>query len=215
MTTSHASAADFPSGKSKSAAEPPLTGLVLAGGGSRRMGRDKALVEVNGRRLIDIAVGVLRDCCVDVAVAAREQPIAGLDVRVVDDAEGEGPLAGIVAGLRAARTPLVAVLGVDMPLASAAVFRRLAAAHAGEAAVVPRAGGVIQPLHAVYARDAAEDLAALLARGERSPRVAIEVLGGRVLEPVDYDPEGTAGAFWANVNSPADLHRLPSRPAVG
>lgn len=192
-----------------------LSGLVLAGGRSTRMGGDKAELHVGGRRLVDLAVGILRECCGDVAVATRGRGIAGLDTPVIDDAEGEGPLAGIVAGLRWTRTPLVAVIAVDMPLASAAVLRRLAAAHAGEVAVAPRADGAVQPLHAVYAADAAPRFERLLAGGERSPRAAIEVLGGRVLDASDYDPDGTAGAFWTNVNSPADLRRLPARPAAG
>ena len=192
-----------------------LTGLVLAGGASTRMGRDKAQLEVNGRRLVDVVGEELGVVCDAVLVAARGQRITGLDAPMVDDTEGEGPLAGIVAGLRAAQTPLVAVVAVDMPFTSAAVFRRLAAAWTGEPAVAPRAGGSTQPLHAVYATDAAEQFAGLLAGGEQSPRHAIETLGGRVLEPADYDPDGTAGAFWTNVNSPADLARLTARPAAG
>lgn len=185
-----------------------MTGLVLAGGQARRMGGDKATLVVEGRRLIDRAIEVLQSVCGEVVVAARDRPLEGLDVSVLQDAQGEGPLAGIVAGLCWAKTPLVAVLAVDMPRASAAVFDRLAAAHRDEPAVAPRAGGVVQPLHAVYATAAAGRFAALLASGERSPQAALQRLGALVLEPADYDPDGDAGQFWANVNSPADLRRL-------
>ena len=192
-----------------------LTGLVLAGGASARMGADKALIELDGRRLLDIVVDTLAGVCDTVLVAGGSRSLPETGPQLIGDAEGDGPLAGIVAGLRAAKTPLLAVVAVDMPLASGAVLQRLAAAWSGEPAVAPRAGGSIQPLHAIYATDAAEEFAALLAGGEQSPRAAIEVLGGRVVDPSDYDPDGAAGAFWTNVNSPADLRRLTGRSAAG
>lgn len=188
-----------------------MTGLVLAGGRSRRMGVDKVLLQVQGRRLIDISLDVLHDVCDRVLVAAGDRAVPGRDVETVNDAEGQGPLAGIVAGLRASATPLLAVLAADMPLASAAVLERLATVWDGEPAVVPRAGGVMQPLHAVYAAGAAQSFGELLAAGEQSPARAIERLGGRVVDADVYDPDGSAGAFWTNVNAPEDLRRLEAR----
>lgn len=192
-----------------------MTGLVLAGGCSRRMGRDKALLTIGGRRLVDVAVAALAPVCVEVLVASGDRWIERVEARRVADAPGEGPLAGIAGALRAATTPLVAVIAADMPCASGEVLARLAASWTGEAAVAPLVGGVVQPLHAVYASEAADGFSRLLSEGERSPRAAIDRLGGRVLGPGDYDPQGTAGAFWTNVNSPADLRALRDRRGAG
>lgn len=180
-----------------------MTGLVLAGGDSTRMGRDKATIAVAGVRLVDRAVGVLAEVCVQVLVAARGRVIPDLDATFVADAQGEGPLAGIVAGLQEARTPLVAVLGVDMPHASAGVFRTLAQAWDGGPGVVAEVGGSLQPLHAVYATAFVQEYADLLAAGERSPRQALVTLGATVVSSASLG----GSAFAENVNSPADLRR--------
>ena len=189
----------------------PLTGLVLAGGTSSRMGEDKLLLPLDGRRLIDHACDALSPICQRVLVAPRDGWIPGLSFDEVDDADGEGPLAGIVGGLRAAKTPLVAVIGGDMPLVSAALLKRLAALWNGEPAIAPSVDGVVQPLHAIYATAAAEDFAKLLADGERSPLAALNAVGARVMTAEEYDPDGIAGEFWTNVNSPDDLARLEAR----
>jgi molybdopterin-guanine dinucleotide biosynthesis protein A len=180
-----------------------LTGVVLAGGAGTRMGRDKATVEIDGNRLIDVAVAALAGVCERVLVAPGNRRISGLDVEQISDAEGEGPLAGIVAGLRAANTPLLAVLGVDMPRASGDVLVDLADRWSGEAGVAPVVDGVLQPLHAVYATARADEFAAMLAQGERSPRRALTRLGVLAVSDLAAPP-----GFTANLNRPADLARL-------
>ena len=187
-----------------------LTGLVLAGGASSRMGRDKAALELRGVRLVDAAVAVLETVCERVLVAPGARTIEGVDVEQIPDADGEGPLAGIVAGLRESRTPLLAVLGVDMPHASGQVLLDLAGLWTAEAGVAPVVDGVIQPLHAVYSTAKAEEFAALLAQGERSPRRALERLGLLAVEDIATPP-----GFAFNVNRPEDLQRLaPPRSAT-
>lgn len=177
-----------------------LTGLLLAGGASRRMGRDKALLEHRGAALGVHALTVLDRVAEEVLVASGDgRRLRALGRRQVADAvPGAGPLGGIVAGLEAAPTELVAVLAVDMPDASADVFLRLAAAWAGEPAVVPRAAGRLQPLHAVWSRSAVPALRARLDAGQLSVSAAAAALAARIVEVGD-------AAFARNVNTPADL----------
>ena len=189
-----------------------LTGLVLAGGRSTRMGTDKATLTVNGERLVDRAVRVLATCCVDVLVAPGPDRALSVDgAAVVADASGAGPLAGIVAGLQQAATPLVAVVAVDMPHASAAVMRALAGVWDGEAAVVPVVRGRVQPLHAVYAVAWAERYAALLAGGERSVRRALQVLDARTVDAAVWAAADPTGGFAVNLNTPADIADFSGR----
>lgn len=184
-----------------------MTGLVLAGGRSTRMGTDKALLRVDGRRLVDIAVATLGAVCDAVIVAAGRRRIPDLDVPQIDD-PAQGPLPAIVAGLRAARSELVAVVAADMPRADAAVLRRLADLWDGESAVAPVVNGVVQPLHAVYATAATERFAALVDAGERSPTRALASLDARLAAPQAWWHDGLADDFAVSVNSPADLRRL-------
>lgn len=186
---------------------PGLSGVVLAGGQSRRMGTDKAVLPVGGQRLVDRAVRTLHACCEQVLVASGDgRRLAGLDVEQVADAEpGAGPLGGILAGLERAVHPLVAVMAVDMPEADPAVLRLLARTWSGEAVVLPRADGRLQPLHAVWSRACAGDLRDLLARGERSVNAVVEQLGARVLGPGEWAPVAASPRFARNLNVPGDL----------
>ena len=110
----------------------PLAGVVLAGGTGRRLGgRDKALVEVGGSRLVDRVLGELRRAATgEVVVVRGQQPaIVGVEVPQLPDAIPDaGPLSGLVAGLEAvaAGAPAAAVVAVDTPGVSAEVLRRLA-----------------------------------------------------------------------------------------
>ena len=192
---------------------PALTGLVVAGGAGTRMGRDKAAVEIDGERLIDRAVRRLTGCCTEVLVAAgprRDLVVAG--ARAVADAPGEGPLAGIVGGLQAATTELVAVVGVDMPDVSTDLLLAMAAAWDGEAGVVARVEGLLQPLHALYATSWAPRYAQLLAGGEGSARRALESLQARVISDDVWRAIDPAAAFARSLNSPEDLAAYRRRP---
>lgn len=184
----------------------PLTGLVLAGGASRRMGTDKALLVVDGERLADRAVRVLSTVCERVVVASGERRLAGLAVEQLADAlPGAGPLGGLVAGLEAARTPLVAVLAVDLPDAAPEVFTDLAQRWRGEPALVPVVGGRPQALHAVWAASAAVALRTRLAGGALGVIAACEAVGGQLLD--GSWPPGLA----RNLNRPEDLPAAHSR----
>lgn len=196
-----------------------LSGLVLAGGRSRRMGRDKALIEFAGEPLIRRAVRLLGELCDDVLIASGDGlrlPVDGC--RQVADAlpgalpgaiggaiGGAGPLAGLVAGLEAARHPLVAVAAVDMPHLSPPVFRLLEALWGGEPAVVPEVRGETEPLHALYARAAAPALRHRLEAGELTLRAAVAALGPRVVGEADWGPLDPDGRFAQNLNVPGDL----------
>jgi molybdenum cofactor guanylyltransferase len=184
-----------------------MTGLLLAGGSSTRMGTDKAGLLVDGEPLARRAIRVLDSCCVTVVVASGDgRRLGWLGRPQVEDVEPSvGPLGGLTAGLEAAATPLVAVLAVDLPDASAAVLSRLAETWAGEACVVPEVGGRLHALHAVWASDAAPGLRHLLAQGRRSVRDAVERLGGRVAGPDVWSDLDATGGFTRNVNTPEDL----------
>lgn len=176
----------------------PLTGVVLAGGRSTRMGQDKALLALGGRRLIDIVVGALAPVCTSVIVAVGSRVIPDLSVRQVPDGGEHGPLGGIVSALPIATTALVAVVAVDMPAVDAGLLRTLADRWAGEVAVVPRAGGVLQPLHAVWATQWHPALQASLLAGERSATKVLQDLSATFVDIED-------DAFARNLNRPSDL----------
>ncbi len=188
---------------------PPLTGLVLAGGASTRMGTDKAWLVVEGRPLVCRAVAVLGEICDEVLVASGDgRRLGGVGTRQVADVVPDtGPLAGVLAGLEASRNPMVAVVAVDMPFASPAVLALLAglAATGTHAVVAPVTDGRLQPLHAVWATRAAEALRRRLCTGQRSVTAAAVAIGvHRVCEQL-WRPADPSGRFAHNLNHPGDL----------
>jgi len=196
-----------------------MSGLLLAGGASRRMGRDKAQILFDSEPLVIRAVRTLARVCTDVVVASGDgHRLDHLGVTQVADAlPGAGPLAGIAAGLESARHDLVAVIAVDMPAASPAVLAFLAGLWQGEAAVVPVVAGRWEPLHAVWARSAAPGIAACLQAGERRVMDALATLGARLVGEAEWEaaeaseapepngPKPRKGGFAANLNAPMDL----------
>ena len=184
-----------------------LTGLLLAGGGSSRMGTDKAALLVEGEPLAHRVAGVLLATCAGVVVASGDgRRLDWLGFPQVSDLEpAAGPLAGLVPGLEVATTTRVAVLAVDMPDASAAVLELLAESIGAHEAAVPRTERGLEPLHAVYAATAAGGLRAAFDAGERSVVRALEGLDVVVVEPDDWAAADPSGRFARNLNRPEDL----------
>ena len=144
-------------------------GILLAGGPGARLalGLPKALVRLGGMTLLERSRAVLAAVCDEVVVAAPATlalPVAVAE-RVTDPAESEGPLGGLVAGLRARPYGRAIALGVDFPLMRPGMLRALAGMLGGSGAVLPLPGGMPQPLAAAYGPRAAEGLAACLAMG--------------------------------------------------
>lgn len=189
-----------------------LLGAVLAGGTSRRLGRDKAAETVGPRRLIDHAVRALRGVCAEVVVVSSRAATPTGDWRVVPDRRvGAGPLAGIETALvEAERSGHEAafVLACDLPLVDEAIVASIAAALGQAPAVAPERRGEpgFEPLCAVYRTACLSTAAALLDRGERSARALIEAVGGARI--------GVDGEVFLNVNTEEDLARARDRAVL-
>lgn len=186
--------------------------MILAGGKSRRMGQNKLPLELDGIPLITRVFQVLEPSCEELLVVGGDGPTPRHARRIPDlRPGGMGPLAGIEAGLRAARRPSVFVAAGDMPFLSGEFVRFLLGllAERGVPAVVPYQGGRLHPLCAAYDRDAVlPEVEIALDSGVRAVR---EVVGG--LPGVLYVGErelrefGEPARLLMNVNSPEDLAR--------
>lgn len=152
----------------------PFSAVLLAAGHSTRMGRDKALLEVDGTALWARQRDVLaRAGAAEIFLSARPgQPwtrgVTGFTAVVQDSWPNSGPLAGLTAGLERASHPHVAVLAIDLPRISAAWFATLLADCSPGVGVVGRYGEFFEPLAAVYPREMRWLAGEALARGELS-----------------------------------------------
>jgi molybdopterin-guanine dinucleotide biosynthesis protein A len=186
-----------------------MDAVVLAGGASRRMGRDKALLRIDGRRLVDHVVDRLIPLEGEVVVASGTSRRVGGHVEVTDVPDVPGPLGGLLAGLDATSSEYVAVVAVDQPAPSAEVLLLLADAcrrHRRPAAM-PVVLGVAQPFHAVVARNALPALRAIVRAGERSPRRALARLDALLVGPDGWQPVVPDGSFARDWDRPEDLPR--------
>jgi molybdenum cofactor guanylyltransferase len=194
-----------------------VAAAVLAGGSSRRMGRDKATLRVGGVELAGGVVEVARGVADPVVlVAPRGHPAVALAARSgaswVPD-PGEGPLAAIAAALRAVEAPHLLVLAGDHPELRASLLELLIAERAGGEAVACRRGPRLEPLVAVYQRDAAlAAAAALLQEGaERSPRALLGALRTSVIEEPRWRRADPTGLSFVDLDDPTDLAAFQRR----
>ena len=143
---------------SKTSGTGAVTAIILAGGMSRRLGRNKALEPFGDETLIRRVIGRVRAFSDAVLVVANDDArIVELDLpdgvdAVVDMFPDMGPLGGIATGLSAARTEWATFCACDMPFVSPALFRLLLSLRDGHDAVVPVIGGRPEPIHAAYSR---------------------------------------------------------------
>ncbi|MEZ0364353.1 molybdenum cofactor guanylyltransferase [Mycobacterium sp. pUA109] len=192
----------------------PLAGIVLVGGQSRRMGRDKATLSVpealGGRTLVEHLVDVVGQRCTPVLVmAARGQTLPELPAQLLrDEVAGLGPLPAVGRGLQTAAAggaEYAFVCAVDMPLLTAELIDTLADAAARvDADVVLPWDGRDHYLAAVYRTRLAPGITALVAAGERRMGALVNTVDAqRIVVP--------QAPTLANVNSPADLQALLPR----
>ena len=159
-----------------------VEGFVLAGGRSTRMGRDKALLQVGGRPLVEVALDKLRNIGVAAPRIAGARTDLSSHAPVVPDLHpGCGPLSGIESALAASSQPLNLFLPVDMPLLPARFLHwmLLRAEITGALVTVPRINGRPQPLCAVYHRDLLRPITASLLAGNYKVMSVVSAAAGQ------------------------------------
>lgn len=183
-----------------------VCGAVLTGGASRRMGEDKALVEVAGRPMAARVVAALRDAGCTTVVAIGGDPRRGdaLGAELLPDLwPGEGPLGGILTAIEWAAGAPVVVVACDLPWLSPAVVRTLvdeASRPGGHAHAVVAQTDRQEPLCALWWPSAGSVVAAAFREGERSV--------SRMLDQLDLRRCAVAPEALVNVNTPHDLDRV-------
>jgi molybdopterin-guanine dinucleotide biosynthesis protein A len=174
------------------------------------MGRDKALIHVEGQPLaVRVASRISR--VADPVMLAPGHPgrLTHLGYpEVADDPPGAGPMGGLVGGLAASPHHLLAAAAVDMPFVSPELMQLLADLHDDQDAVVPVTDSGTEPLHAVYAKTALPLLREACADRRFALRAVLERLQVRLVPEGEWRPADPSGRFALNVNNPEDLKGL-------
>jgi molybdopterin-guanine dinucleotide biosynthesis protein A len=193
------------------------TGFILAGGLSRRMGRDKAWMRLDGRSLIERVITQLRPCVDQVCVVANERNVESfrdldVDACITDLAPCRGPLMGVYTGLMSAQTPLNVFAACDMPQVDAGLIRALLGAwHGGDeslACVGP--DEQVYPLPMVCHLSTCRTVGALLDQGRDALKSLFDKSASRLIKLED---PAQHRLFW-NINTAADYEQLSHEPAV-
>jgi len=187
-----------------------VTGVILAGGHSSRMGSNKALLPYCGGRFIEAIHRQFRGLFRDVLVVTnRPEQYAFLDCPLVPDIHaGMGALAGLQSGLFHSQTPHIFAVACDMPYLNDNLIRALVTRRHQADVVIPESEHGLEPLHAVYGRTCLPHMETALRTGRRrivSFFDAVAVLRFERHQVVAIDP---AFDSFRNINTPDDYYRL-------
>ena len=190
-----------------------MTGVILSGGASKRMGRNKAFLKVNGERIIDRTVRLFKDIFDDVMIVTNSpQEYVYLDVRIVTDMiPKQGALGGLYTGLYLSPSPKAFVVSCDMPFLNKEVISYFAGLAERADLVVYHCEGYWEPLHAVYSQSMLNPFMRLMEQGELKiieayKKVKIREVTKEEIEP--FDPELRC---LINLNTPEELRQAEAR----
>lgn len=187
------------------------SGIILAGGRSSRMGRDKTLLSVEAETLIERTVKELRKVTDEIIIASNQSSKYKLPgtLEVPDLFSGRGPLGGIHAGLTAASHPHAFVVAGDMPLFTADLAEYfLARADEGYDVIAPEIGGSWEPLCAVYAKACLQAIEQYLAAGNRQVYQFYKNIRVLKISERELASIGKPGRLFYNMNTPEDYEAL-------
>jgi len=186
-----------------------LTGVILAGGKSRRIGYNKALLRVGGKTIIERVLASLKEIT-DVLLIVTNSPeeYAFLNIPMAQDiVPGKGAFGGIYTALAFSDTPYSLVAACDMPFLSSDFLRYMAELKVGYDIVIPKHSLGYEPLCAIYAKTCMPKIEHLLKAGrlkiaELFPMVRTRYIGEGEIKPYD-----SSGMLFFNVNTQKDYLR--------
>jgi molybdopterin-guanine dinucleotide biosynthesis protein A len=202
-------------------AQPPISGVIVAGGVSRRMGQDKRRLRLwgaDGPTLLEHTLALLQQLCAELIVVLNDpEAWPALPARVVGDAFPDGgALGGIYSGLQAASSPHALVVAADLPLLSPALLQWMIARPRDYDVLVPRLADSsqarnrlgVESLHAIYGRACLEPMRRQLEAGNPQVIGFFDAVRVTIVEPTSVAALDPAGHSFLNVNTPAELAQV-------
>ncbi|NQT05748.1 MAG: molybdenum cofactor guanylyltransferase [Dehalococcoidia bacterium] len=188
-----------------------ISSIVLAGGKSLRLGRDKVFETVGGRNLLDLVIDrvtpLSRETILVTAsnnVMVKSDNYSGLKT-VTDIYPGRGPLGGVYTGLITSSSFCNLVVASDMPFLNTALLRYMMKVLADFDLVVPRMGNLVEPLHAIYTKNCLEPMEHLLKQDKLPIHRLFPMARTRYLEADEIEPFDPEHLSFFNINTRADL----------
>ncbi|MCP3677239.1 MAG: molybdenum cofactor guanylyltransferase [Deltaproteobacteria bacterium] len=192
-----------------------MTGAILVGGKSRRMGFNKAFIKVNGRTIIEGAIETLRHTFSHLIVVASSDNILEyehLNITVFADVyAGAGSLGGIYTALFHSPSPYCFVAACDMPLLDSGIINRMVNEAKGHDAVIPSINGRFHPLHAIYSRRCMTPMEEMIRGGDLTIGNLYQRINVKGLDE-EFFHDSPALPFLTNLNTTDQLKELSEPP---
>ena len=180
---------------------------VLAGGQSRRMGRDKALLPLGDQTLIERVLAAARPLAYPGLIIGDPAAYSHLGWPVLpDDHPGRGPLGGLYTALSTIAAPVL-LLACDLPFLTSAFLRYLVSRRGPHQAVVPHTAAGLQPLCALYEPSCMAAVEAAMQADQLGMRRLLSKLSLDLLREKDWRPYDQRGLLFANLNAPSEYQR--------
>jgi len=187
-----------------------MTGVILAGGESTRMGKNKAFIAINGQRIIDRTVSLFREIFDDVLLVTNTPlDYLELNVKIVTDlVPGKGSLGGVYTGLFFSSSPKAFFVGCDMPFLDRRVIHYFLSLAPTADIVVQRTKDYWEPLHAIYPRTLLKPIERLFQQGELTIFKAYQGMKVREVSEEELKPYDPDLHTLSNFNTPEELKNL-------
>ena len=194
--------------------ETGVTGILLAGGKSRRMGEDKRFLVLGEQTLLQRGLASLHSIFQEVVVViAQDSPPLHVDGRVIRDLVPDcGSLGGLYTGLMQATTPYIFVVACDMPFLDQAVMTHFTNRKATADIVMAKLNGRLHPMHALYGKPCLPALEQMIAARQLKIQEIVSQSTLRVgyVTEKDLSIIDPSGRSFYNVNTSADLEAAQS-----
>lgn len=181
-----------------------ITGVILAGGKSSRMGTDKGLLDLNGKKIVEQIIEQLQPNVDEIIIIANNKNYDGFGFPVFHDVvEPCGPLGGIYTALEKSQTENNMIVSCDIPNISSSVIAHIILNIGDEAVTAPVHDGDVEPLCAVYKKSIAKDFYKLIESGNYKMKGALKKLDTKYVDVTEC-PEFSDNIF-ININTPQEL----------
>jgi len=186
-----------------------ITGVILVGGKSRRMGRDKAFLQIAGKTLFERVLGIFSESFDRIVlVGDRAERFAGYGLPILPDIYPGSALGGLYTALSHAETEYIFVSSCDLPFPNREILLYLCSFRDGFDAVVPNTAHGFEPLFALYAKSCLRPMRELLESGNFCayayyPQIRVRYVKGEELAHLDRD-----GRSFVNVNTPEEFEKI-------
>ncbi len=189
-------------------AKKGITGLIMAGGQSKRMGQNKAFLKLNGEFLIKLIISKIKNICQEVFIVVNEKEEymdLGLPV-LQDEIPLLGPLGGLLTGLRNASYDTCLMVATDMPFINIPLLKEMADMINGYDVVIPKNERGLEPLHACYSKKCLPLIEKSIQSGQRRIISFFNQARVKTLKVEEWKSFDQEGLFFFNINNKEDLN---------